>query len=347
MESLSGKRDRVAAFFRETTPRRLLALSIFVGLLILFRHLMIMLVFFVIFERLFGPCALWLARALRIHHKVALTIFAVLLVAGVVVGVAFGIGHIVRVLPALRENLPGRIEALKETPLFQEIAKHMKDADKLVDGINHYAVDVLGYLNKLGHFFIYALIGFILAIVFRLEHQEIQDLRAAMNPRSLTGTLVRWFNYLSDATLVTLQFQMVVAACNTALTLPVVLFLGLRHVAGLMLMIFLSGLIPVVGNFISGAVLCFLAFQSRGWIGVGVFLVLTFILHKLESYYLNPRLAARHVRLPGFVLILSLIAWEHLLGFVGLFISFPILYIATRVRDEFRAEDREEAEASV
>jgi len=63
------------------------------------------------------------------------------------------------------------------------------------------------------------------------------------------------------------------------------------------------------------------------------------VLHKIESYYLNPRLTARHVALPGFVLILSLIAWEHLLGFAGLFVSFPFLYLAGKIRSEFVAED--------
>jgi predicted PurR-regulated permease PerM len=130
---------------------------------------------------------------------------------------------------------------------------------------------------------------------------------------------------------VTVQFQLVVAACNAALTLPVLLVVGIPHAASLALMIFLSGMVPVVGNFVAGAILTVLAFQAKGWLGVILFTALTFVLHKLESYYLNPRLAQRHVRLPGFVLIVSLILWEHLLGFAGLFLSFPFLYVAQRI----------------
>jgi predicted PurR-regulated permease PerM len=63
------------------------------------------------------------------------------------------------------------------------------------------------------------------------------------------------------------------------------------------------------------------------------------VLHKLESYYLNPRLAARHVALPSFVLIVSLVLWEQALGLVGLFVSFPFLYVAQRVHEEFKLED--------
>ena len=41
----------------------------------------------------------------------------------------------------------------------------------------------------------------------------------------------------------------------------------------------------------------------------------------------------------GFVLVLSLIAFEHVFGFVGLFLSFPSLYVAGKIRQEFMAED--------
>ena len=106
-----------------------------------------------------------------------------------------------------------------------------------------------------------------------------------------------------------------------------------------MLLIFVSALVPVIGNIVSGVTLSLLAYQQKGWLGVGLFVGLTFILHKIESYYLNPRLTARHVKMPGFLLIVSLIACEHLFGFKGLFLSFPILFVAGRIRTDFLEED--------
>jgi predicted PurR-regulated permease PerM len=41
----------------------------------------------------------------------------------------------------------------------------------------------------------------------------------------------------------------------------------------------------------------------------------------------------------SFVLVLSLICFEHLFGFVGLFLSFPFLFVAGKIREEFAAED--------
>jgi predicted PurR-regulated permease PerM len=157
------------------------------------------------------------------------------------------------------------------------------------------------------------------------------------------GTLVRWFEYLAEAVSVTVQLQLIVAACNTLFTLPVLFLLGIPDKPALMVLIFVSGLVPVIGNIVSGAVLSVLAWIAAGPLGVGVFLVLTFVLHKVEAYYLNPRLTARHVKLPGFVLIISLICWEHLLGFAGLFVSFPFLFISGKIRGEMKAEDETES----
>jgi predicted PurR-regulated permease PerM len=331
--------DRVYNFFSEKTPRRFVALAIFVGLIILFRHLLILMVFFVSFEKLIGVPAEWVARKTRMGRKLSIAGAALTLLGVVVAALALGIGKGYRAIMSIREVLPERIAAFRETPTYATIHEHIHDADRFLDGAKHYAANALGYLATFGHVLLYVTIGFILAVVYLLEEEELKGFAATVDPRSLLGTLIRWIGHVAEALLVTVQFQIVVAACNAVLTFPVLLLVGIRHPASLALMIFLSGMVPVVGNFVAGGILTFLAYQARGWLGVAIFTVLTFILHKLESYYLNPRLAARHVHLPGFVLIVSLLLWEHLLGFVGLFVSFPFLFVANRIRSELRAED--------
>ena len=205
--------------------------------------------------------------------------------------------------------------------------------------MQHYAGGIFQTLSAVAHGALYALIGFILALVFVLEEEELRGWARTLDPRSLRGTLLRWLGYLADAALVTVEFQCVVAACNAVLTFPVLLLVGIPHAPALALLIFVSGLVPVVGNFFIGLLLSLLAYQAKGWLGVGIFVVLTFILHKLESYYLNPRLASRHVHLPSFVLIISLVLWEHALGLAGLFVSFPFLYVSQKIRDDLRRED--------
>jgi predicted PurR-regulated permease PerM len=331
--------DRVGAFLGEKTPRRVVALTVFLGALYLFRHLAILLVFFVTFERALG----WLSTQLVTHaglpRKRALLVSLLGIIAAIG-GIAWaGVGRTIRAYTEMHAHFPDRLAELKEHPLFVRLHEQVGGSERIVEGAKHYATDAITAASAIGHFFIYVLIGFILAVVFKLEEEELHRFWDKVDPRSLFGTLGRWMKHVADATVVTVQLQFIVAACNTAMTLPVLLLLGIPHVGGLMILIFVSALVPVIGNIVSGAILSLLAYQAQGWLGVGIFVGLTFVLHKIESYYLNPRLTARHVHIPGFLLIASLLACEHLFGFKGLFLSFPILFVAGRIRSELREED--------
>ncbi len=327
-------RDRIAEFFAEPTPRYFLSLTIFIGLLMLFRHLIILMIFFVSFERLIVTPADALSRRTRLSPKSAVGLVSLVLLALLGLTVALAAVRTVHVVAELRHWLPERIESLRELPLYQELRGRLPDADKVLDGARQYATSALAYLEAFGHGVLYAVIGFILAVVFALERRELDEFVHRVQPTSLAGTLLRWLAHVAEALAVTVQFQLVVAACNALLTLPGLIIVGLHHWLGLLLMIFVSGMVPVVGNFVAGAVLTALAYQARGVVGAVVLVALTFVLHKMESYYLNPRLASRHVHLPGFVLIISLLCWEHLLGFPGLFLSFPFLFVANRIQKE-------------
>jgi predicted PurR-regulated permease PerM len=331
--------DAFRSLFRPLNGPRAIVLALFIGLLVLFRHLLVLMVFMVAFARPLRLASHWLARHTRLPRSVALLLLLGSAVGLLAVAVDLGMVRAFEAFLAAREALPERIAAFRQTPLFLQVQEYLGGADLIVDAAKRYATGILGYLAVVGHLVLHAFIGFILAVVYVLEQEEIDGFRDRLDPRSLGGTLLRWLGYLADAISVTLQFQVVVAACNAVLTLPVLLLAGIPHAAPLLFMIFLSGMVPVVGNFVAGAVLTLLAYQASGWPGVATFVGLTFLLHKVESYYLNPRLASRHVRLPGFVLIISLILWEDLLGFVGLFVSFPFLYVASRIGAEFREED--------
>jgi predicted PurR-regulated permease PerM len=333
------QRDRLAEFFREKTARRVVALLAFLALILVFRRLLVLLAFFVAFERLLFFSAGALSRRFRLGRGASLGI--VLTGVSAVVGLSawLSAGRLAAVVKETRETLPTRIAALREHPLFLELEPHLPDPDQLVESAQHYASNVAKSAAEVGHLLISALIGLVLAIVYFLDEARLRQFRDSLPSGSLFGTLTRWGEYVAEAVSLTVQLQFIVAACNAVLTLPVLWLIGVPHVPMLMLLIFVSGLIPVVGNLISGAVLSVVAYQTKGFFGVGLFIGLTFVLHKVESYFLNPRLAARHVPLPGFVLILSLIAWEHLLGFVGLFVSFPFLYVTGKLITEFRSED--------
>jgi predicted PurR-regulated permease PerM len=343
---MSQTKDRVAEFFREPTAKRALTLTLFLAGLFLFRKLFITLIFFVVFERGVTLACTWLMNRFKWSKGLA---FGVTLAAFASVAVSVtwaSAGRVAKVVMETRATLPQRLASIKENELFLAIKDHLPDADSLVERASHYGEELARFSAELGHLAISFVIGLILAIIFFFDKDRVLEFRNALPKTSIFSTLLRWFEYVAEAVSLMVQVQLIVALCNALLTLPVLLMLSVPHVPALLLLIFFAGLIPVVGNLISGAVLILVSFQARGIPGVVIFVGLTFVLHKIESYYLNPRLTSRHVKLPNFLLIISLVAWEHLLGIPGLFLSFPILFVAGNLIREFQSEDAAAVTAS-
>ncbi|MFO0656888.1 MAG: AI-2E family transporter, partial [Polyangia bacterium] len=242
-------------------------------------------------------------------------------------GVGFGMFHIgtryYAELMALRSGRPLtdlmselQAEAVSRLPGWI----HFED---LKDKIPELVTPAMTYLRATGRMLLHVLLGIVLAIIYLLDRQPVDDMLSDIPGDSILGALRRYFSFLGEAIVITITLQFVVAIVNTVFTLPILVALRLPHLLGFTLLLFLSSLVPVVGNLVSGAVLIVAAYVYKGPIAVAVFVGSTFLLHKIEAYVLNPRLASRHVNLPSFVLIVSLVLFEHAFGLVGLFLSFP------------------------
>jgi predicted PurR-regulated permease PerM len=321
--------------------RRLIGVVMFLGILYGFRHLAVVMVCAVILARGLGFTADVVDRHTPLGPKSS--IFAVLL--GILGSLALAVFlGVQRLLPMIhRVRLEGReyLEHLADNPTVRSIERSTGfEGARVVETAKEHAAEAIKYATATAHVAMYLLIGLILGVIYLFERHEIDEWLRSLRPTSVAGTLVRWLGYVGDAVTITVRMQLVVALVNAVVTLPVLILLGLPRVPLLFVLILVSGLLPVVGNGIAGAVLCTVAYFVKGPWAVGVFLVVTFVLHKVESYYLNPRLAAQHVHLPGLVLVVSLLLFEHAFGFAGLFLSFPALYVATRIHNEWKADDR-------
>jgi len=329
--------------------RRLVAVVAFAGIVYWLRELAPVFICFTILVR----SLTWLADV--IHSRTGLErrggVASILLVAVTAIGVSifFGVRAILPRVHEIRTEGKDLVGQLLDQPVVERL-RHLAGGDGAGGGaaetVKAHALQALHYATAFAHLALYLLIGFILSVIYLFERDEIDHWIRSLDRESVSGTMARWLGYVGDAIAITVKMQAVTALVNALITFPVLVVLGLPHKALLFLLILVSGLLPVVGNFIAGSVLCVVAYEARGLWAVGVMLVVTFILHKIESYYLTPRLAAQHVKLPGLVLVISLLVFEEVFGFVGLFLSFPVLYVATRVHREWVTEDGEKGAAA-
>ncbi len=326
--------------------RRVVGVVLFLGILYGLRELAPVFICFVILVRTLTAAADFLHARTGMERRGGV---ASLLLAGVsVLGLAIFLG-VRALLPWIHHiRTDGReyAEHLVTHPVVGRL-RHLAGAEEggggVAETVKAHALEALHYATSFAHLALYILIGFVLSVIYLFERDEIDHWFRGLTPDSVSGTMTRWLRYVADAVAITVKMQAVTAVVNAVITFPVLLALGLPHKGMLFVLILVSGLLPVVGNFIAGAVLCVVAYETHGAWAVGVMLVVTFILHKIESYYLTPRLAAQHVKLPGLVLVLSLLVFEQVFGFVGLFLSFPALYVAMRIRGEWGREDGEPA----
>ncbi len=124
--------------------------------------------------------------------------------------------------------------------------------------------------------------------------------------------------------------QLIISMINTGITAIVVLSLGLPHKINLICIVFICGLLPVIGNIISNSILSIIALISNGVIALIVCLILLITIHKLE-YFLNSRIIGGIVRLPMVVILLVLLVGEATMGVLGMILAIPL---ALTIRDE-------------
>jgi predicted PurR-regulated permease PerM len=116
--------------------------------------------------------------------------------------------------------------------------------------------------------------------------------------------------------------QVVISVINTVLTAVFAYTCSLRHASVLVILTFICGLLPVVGNLVSNTIVVGIAFtvspKLAGW--ALLFLV---VIHKLE-YFLNSRIIGSRIKHPMWLLLLALLLGERLMGIGGIILA-PVL----------------------
>ncbi len=192
---------------------------------------------------------------------------------------------------------------------------------------------VVMIINKVSKGFIYFLFAVILNFLIISERDRIMQVFAerkdsilAYVSNFLTSRIIHFYRYFKSV----MGGQVVISLINTAITFVIIMILGLPHKISLVTIVFLCGLLPVVGNLISNTILAITALVSTGFVALVICLSLLIVIHKLE-YFLNSRIIGSIVRLPMALTLIALLTGEALLGIYGMIIAVPVFLI---VRDE-------------
>lgn len=175
---------------------------------------------------------------------------------------------------------------------------------------------------------VFLLAGIVVAVSLFLNPQTELGRPANAAPDNLYAlfcdALAARFHLLYQSFATVMGAQITISAINTALTAVFVLSVGLPHPAFVIGATFLCGLLPVIGNLISNTFIVAVAFTVSPMMAI---LSLSFLvtIHKLE-YFLNSKIIGARIRNPVWLMLLSLILGEKLMGLAGMILAPVILH---------------------
>lgn len=258
---------------------------------------------------------------------IAVTLFIVLLVAGFSLFVFF----LKRALVVLPEIVETAIPVVVKYAEQHGVELPFTDLDSLksvaLDSVRSTLGDLGNYVKVATKEFLFLVVGIVVAVgVFLNPDFEPKRHRgsAQVNLYSFyTGWIRKRFSAFYKNFETVISAQLIISAINTVLTAIFVFATGIRYASVLIILTFVCGLLPIVGNIISNTVIIALAFTVSPKMAAFA-LVFLLVIHKLE-YFLNSRIIGGRIHHPMWLMLLALIIGERLMGISGIILAPVIL----------------------
>ncbi len=238
----------------------------------------------------------------------------------------------------LRKGPDNLATLLSQLATIVENLKHFlpgEIASKLSSGTESIKVIVAQWLREhagevrtLGtdtlRIFVHVLIGLIVGAMVAL-HEAVPS----TTPTPLVRALTRRVDFLAATFRRIMLAQLPISVINTILTSVYLLVLlpsfglNLPFLKTLIVITFVAGLVPVVGNLVSNSVI-FLVSLSVSFTVAVASLVFLIVIHKLE-YFLNARIVGARINAKAWEILIAMLAFEAVFGLRGV-IAAPIFY---------------------
>lgn len=118
--------------------------------------------------------------------------------------------------------------------------------------------------------------------------------------------------------------QIIISFINTGLTAVFLLWNGFPFAPVLVMLTFLCGLLPIIGNIISNTLIVFVAFTLSPKTAL-IALMYLVVIHKLE-YFLNSKIIGDRIKNPMWLTLLGIVLGEKLMGIPGMILAPVVLH---------------------
>ncbi len=186
-------------------------------------------------------------------------------------------------------------------------------------------------IHYFGWFFLAMLFSFL--IMFDLPElsrsvRRLRSTRLAEYYRETSDSIILFAKVVGE----NFRAQLLISAINTTLTAICLHLLGVKAIALLCTIVFMCGLIPVLGMWISSVPIILMAVNNGG-MQLGIWaLLMIIIIHLLEAYVLNPRIVSSFMHINPVMTLIILYIAHAMIGLWGMLLGVPIaVYIYRKI----------------
>jgi predicted PurR-regulated permease PerM len=270
-----------------------------------------------------------------VHHRTGKIIVVALLAMIVIVAIGTGILGLISLLSSGSENLAGLLQKMAE--VIETARSHLPvwalssfpaEPAELKSTVAAWLREHAGQLRSLGEdvwrTLIHILFGMVIGGMIAVSREA-----ADITPAPLVHALTDRARLLGEAFRSVVFAQVRISALNTVLTglylLVIVPWTGIQlPLAKTMVIVtFITGLLPVIGNLISNTVIVVMSLSVSPMLAASSLLFLV-VIHKLE-YFVNARVMGGQIHAGAWEILLAMLVMDAIFGIPGV-IAAPIYY---------------------
>jgi len=250
-------------------------------------------------------------------------------VAAVALGLFYFSKRAYITLPKIAEKtIPAIVDFAESKQIELPFTDYASAKEVALIEVKNSVANLGNYLRKAAFEIAQLIIGLVVAVSMFLSARWGTEHDPQTSRDSLYSTVVRELNlrcrtFFQSFSRV-IGAQLTISAINTALTAVFLVWTGYPFKTVIIVLTFLCGLLPIIGNVLSNTLIVGVGFTVSPQMAL-IALIYLVVIHKLE-YFLNSKIIGDRIKNPMWWTLIGLVLVEKLMGVPGMILAPVVLH---------------------
>lgn len=196
-------------------------------------------------------------------------------------------------------------------------------SDQLSERLNDVSGSAVSAVAKIGGSIFATLTVVVLTVMMLVEGPRWRSLFEQMIPRNRKKHVLGLASDMNNVIKGYVNGQVILAAIAALLMLPILMIMDVSYPAALMVIVFVCGLIPMVGHTIGAAIVTTVALFTS--LSSAIIVLAYYILYQqIENYVVQPRIQANSTNMSPLLVFISVVIGVNFGGLLGGLVAIPV-----------------------